>query len=259
MNMDITLGKGYKSEAQKIRVISESWAQDNLFCASCGGELGKSINNSRVLDFSCTNCLSQFELKSTRGNFSCRVPDGAYNAMMTRLNEVHSPDFFFLTYDKTSFSVTNLFVVPTSFLDTTVIEKRRPLSPNARRAGWIGCNIMMNQIPEIGKIFYVHNGNIINKTKVMNRWGKITFVRKRKSLESRGWTLQILRNIQSLNKKEFTLKEMYGFESQLKLQYPNNNFIQAKIRQQLQLLRDEGLIVFNGRGKYSINYDVDLK
>jgi type II restriction enzyme len=32
--------------------------------------------------------------------------------------------------------------------------------------------------------------------------------------------------------------------------YPNNNNIQAKIRQQLQILRDKGYLKFTGRGKY---------
>jgi type II restriction enzyme len=43
---------------------------------------------------------------------------------------------------------------------------------------------------------------------------------------------------------------MYAFENNLKAKYPNNNFIKDKIRQQLQLLRDKGLIEFIGRGKY---------
>jgi len=45
--------------------------------------------------------------------------------------------------------------------------------------------------------------------------------------------------IESLHKNEFTLQEIYDFESTLKQKYPNNNFIKDKIRQQLQLLRDK--------------------
>jgi type II restriction enzyme len=43
---------------------------------------------------------------------------------------------------------------------------------------------------------------------------------------------------------------MYQFENKLKIKHPNNNFIKDKIRQQLQVLRDKGLIEFVGRGKY---------
>jgi len=34
------------------------------------------------------------------------------------------------------------------------------------------------------------------------------------------------------------------------MKYPNNNFIKDKIRQQLQLLRDKGILEFTSRGNY---------
>ena len=219
------------------------------------GTLIRGRNNARVLDFKCLECQSQFELKSTRGNFSRKVPDGAFKAMMSRLCDISRPDFFFLTYDVNSFSVTNLFAVPASFLDVTVIEKRKPLGAHARRAGWIGCNIMMDRIPEVGKVFYVKKSKIVEKMVIMEKWGRTAFLRSQNNIEARGWTLEILRNIQSLNTRDFTLQIMYDFEEQLKSKYPHNNFIRAKIRQQLQILRDAGLIVFKGRGRYSTNFD----
>lgn len=43
---------------------------------------------------------------------------------------------------------------------------------------------------------------------------------------------------------------MYSFESELRLKYPENNFIKDKIRQQLQYLRDKGFIEFKSPGNY---------
>ena len=48
----------------------------------------------------------------------------------------------------------------------------------------------------------------------------------------------------------FTLKDIYAYESFFQKKYPNNNFIKDKIRQQLQILRDRGLLEFKSRGKY---------
>jgi type II restriction enzyme len=42
----------------------------------------------------------------------------------------------------------------------------------------------------------------------------------------------------------------YELRNKLKLKYPNNNFIKDKIKQQLQVLRDKGIIEFVGRGNY---------
>ena len=51
-------------------------------------------------------------------------------------------------------------------------------------------------------------------------------------------------------KETFTLKDVYIYENKLKLKYSNNNFIKDKIRQQLQILRDRGIIEFVSRGNY---------
>ena len=43
---------------------------------------------------------------------------------------------------------------------------------------------------------------------------------------------------------------MYSFVDQLKARHPRNNNVEAKIRQQLQFLRDKGLIEFISPGVY---------
>jgi len=66
----------------------------------------------------------------------------------------------------------------------------------------------------------------------------------------RGWTLDVLRVIRRLGKQDFSLKEVYEFESELKELHPRNENIRPKIRQQLQVLRDLGMIKFVGEGRY---------
>ena len=56
----------------------------------------------------------------------------------------------------------------------------------------------------------------------------------------------------ALGKHSFSLQEVYRHESDLRAAHPNNLNIRPKIRQQLQALRDLGLIEFNGRGGYSV-------
>ena len=43
---------------------------------------------------------------------------------------------------------------------------------------------------------------------------------------------------------------MYDFVNELKIKHPTNNNIEAKIRQQLQFLRDKGFVEFTSRGSY---------
>jgi type II restriction enzyme len=58
-----------------------------------------------------------------------------------------------LNYDRQKFEVTDLFIVSKHFFVREIIEERKPLAPTARRAGWVGCNILLNQIPALGKEF----------------------------------------------------------------------------------------------------------
>jgi len=66
----------------------------------------------------------------------------------------------------------------------------------------------------------------------------------------KGWKLEVFKCANSIPNQIFTLNEINQFESHLKTIYPTNNTISHKIRQQLQYLRDLGLIEFLGNGKY---------
>jgi type II restriction enzyme len=72
------------------------------------------------------------------------------------------------------------------------------------------------------------------------------------SAEKRGWTLDVLNAISSLGKREFSLTEAYSFESELSNLHPANRHVRPKIRQQLQILRDLGLVEFLGNGRYRL-------
>ncbi len=123
------------------------------------------------------------------------------------------------------------------------------MSSTARRAGWVGCNIDISQVPKNGRIFLVKNSEIIPKGKVQSKWKGTEFLRTKKG-ENRGWILDIMNCVDAIQEETFTLKKIYAFEESLKQKYPNNNFIKDKIRQQLQFLRDKGIIEFKGKGIY---------
>jgi type II restriction enzyme len=51
---------------------------------------------------------------------------------------------------------------------------------------------------------------------------------------------------------EFSLYDLYAMEESFKAAYPENKNVRAKVRQQLQVLRDNGYVRFDGKGKYSL-------
>jgi type II restriction enzyme len=65
----------------------------------------------------------------------------------------------------------------------------------------------------------------------------------------RTWAATTLRITERLP-VQFTLQDMYAFEPELEKSFPKNKHIRPKIRQQLQVLRDAGFIIFWRGGRY---------
>ena len=249
LNFNIKLAEGYSSNSQIARILTENWVKDNSYCPCCGSlPLTEFENNRPVADFYCKSCNEEFELKSKNGSLTNTITDGAYSTMIERINSNKNPNFFFLTYTK-QWEVNNFLIIPKQFFTTDIIIKRKPLAQTARRAGWIGCNIDISNVAEAGKVFLVKNSQLIDKTIVEYSFKKTLFIRNQ-SLDSKGWILDMMLCVDSIPKDVFNLDDVYKFEKKLKLKYPNNNFIKDKIRQQLQLLRDKGIIEFMSRGNY---------
>lgn len=250
---DTELAEGYTSQSQKIRVLTEDWVDKQVYCPSCGrSNIKRYGNNKPVADFFCEDCKEDFELKSKKDSIGAKMVDGAYGTMIERLQSANNPNFFFLNYTLKSFSVFNFLVIPKHFFVPEIIEKRKPLSDIARRAGWIGCNVLLSSIPQSGKIFFVKNGNIQERGRVIASWQKTLFLRDEKEISSKGWLLDVMNCVEQFSKREFSLEEIYAFEPFLNKKHPNNSHIKDKIRQQLQVLRDRGYVEFLNRGIYRL-------
>lgn len=243
----------YQSGSQSARFWTETWVHNQVYCPNCGqSSIDKYENNRPVADFFCKSCREEFELKSQKTRFGAKVLDGAFGTMCKRLAANDNPNLMLMNYDLKSRSVRNLYVVPKHFFVREIIEERKPLAATARRAGWIGCNILLSQVPESGKIFFVRDGQPLPKELVLEKWQQTLFLRN-ENTEGRGWLIEVMKCVELLGKHEFDLDDVYGFESRLSQIYPSNNNVKPKIRQQLQVLRDNGYLEFVSRGHYRLS------
>ena len=92
----------------------------------------------------------------------------------------------------------------------------------------------------------------MDEKQVLDKWQKTIFLKQIKKADAKGWILDIMNCIDSLNKKDFSMQDIYDFEPDLKIIHPENKHIKDKIRQQLQILRDKKYLDFVDRGKYQL-------
>jgi type II restriction enzyme len=247
------LAAPYVSGTQRARAWTEGWVASEAFCPSCGRpSLRPFRNNEPGRDFYCTHCQEDYQLKSTKGPLRRKLTDGAYPTLAAQIAASGHANFLFLRYDSERRSVTDLLAVPKQFISLSSIERRRPLGPKARRAGWTGANILLDQIPSTGRVYIVESSLVRPESDVVSDWARTSFLRDASSSQ-RGWLIDVMLCVEEIGRPEFTLGDVYTFEPKLALIYPENRNVRPKIRQQLQVLRDSGYLIFLGQGRYRLS------
>lgn len=235
------------SASQKARVSTETWAAENFYCAACGTGLVAYQNNTKVCDFYSPGCRENFQLKSSRRPFAS-ILGGEYYTTLESIMKDKFPSLILLQYNQTRWAANNLLLIHRACITTSCIIPRAPLSSTARRAGWRGYTIRLQEIPDQGKIPVVSEGQVRAKSEVLAQWRQTGALLK-SGPETRGWLADVLRCVERCF-ITFTLANVYAFENELSAKHPDNHNVRAKIRQQLQILRDLGFVEFLGSGEY---------
>lgn len=254
LRLDLTTAEGYRSGSQIARKISEDWATRNLFCLACASDhIDAARANTAVWDYSCSTCGAVYQLKSQSKRFGRKVSNSAYDIKMQAIADGQAPHYAFLQYSKLTSRVTDLFVVPGHFLSPAVIEQRAPLKDTAMRHGWVGSNILIGKLPTEARVLVVEAGVCREPSDVRDEWGRYRFLAGKRG----GWAADVLSCVRVLQQEtgtnEFTLQAFYQrFETELAARHLDNRNVRPKIRQQMQVLRNGGVLRFLDRGHYRV-------
>ena len=258
LELDPSVATGYSSKGYMTGKITESWAANNLYCVNCHSDwLVQERPNAPVRDFTCPTCKVTYQLKAKNGKFGSKIANSAYSKKIAAIEQDSLPHFAFLNYDRVRWVVTGLFVVPGHLIGRGTIQRRNPLGPNAKRAGWVGSNILLEDIPAEGRIWMVSGESVFSPSDVRRQWQRIAFIGS-DSKAAQGWGAdvysRVCRLVQESGSKEFTLRSFCSrFLADLAELHPENHHIRAKVRQLMQVLRDGGLLEFvDNRGKYRL-------
>ncbi len=249
LNLNTSLVSTYKSQSQLARVLTEKWFLDNGYCPACPSDvLTQTPNNEKVVDFVCPECASKYQLKAKSHHIGKSVANGAYQPKIDMIRAGTAPNWFFMEYEKKGWTVESVMLVPAHFVTPEIIQKRNPLKPTALRHGWVGSNVLIGRLPLDARIYLVRDSEEIPHAHVREEWKRFAFL-KSQSLESKGWLSDVLAVVRSLP-REFALADAYAFEGKLAKLHPGNKHVRPKIRQQLQILRDNGVLEFVAPGRY---------
>ncbi len=252
LHLPAEVARGYKSPSQRARVMTQAWGRENLYCPACPSEtLEATPEGMEVVDFSCPRCELPYQLKAKSGPFGRSVVNSAYGPKIRAIMNGTAPNYLFMRYDLDALKVQDLFIVPRHFLSPDIIEKRAALKATARRAGWVGSNILLHRLPPEARVSLIDSGLVVDPRQVRDVWKQFSFFREL-SPKFRGWTSDVLLCVRRIGKDEFALGDLYRFETELERLHPQNRNVRPKIRQQLQILRDFGVLKFEGDGRYRL-------
>lgn len=252
LKMPSELGGAYSSGSQRARVISEAWFSQSFYCVACAcDQLARQPNNCKALDFVCPQCRESYQLKVQKRQLGSTILDGAYGAALEAMRSNQWPNWILAHYRPTDWTVLELLLIPRFAFSESSVIPRKPLSTAARRAGWTGCKIDLTLIPRGLKI-PVTKGNLTKP----QAWVRDQFRLAKPLLElswpQRGWALDVLNAIRASGWRKFSTSDAYSFEPSLQGLHPENRNVRAKIRQQLQVLRDLGFLVHVGKAFWRV-------
>ena len=229
-------------------MVSEAWLAHEFYCASCGSGLTPYRANTPVYDFYSEQCGEKFQLKASKSPIKNRAMGAEFGKFRQSILSNKQPSLVLLHYDRPKWRVRDLALIHRACITESCIHRRKPLSERAERAGWEGCDILLTEIPELGKIPVVTEGKIRDKELVLEQWKQSSRLLGANPLE-RGWLADVLRCIERLY-VDFRVRDVYSFEEELARLHPANRHVKDKIRQQLERLRDMGILESVSRGEY---------
>ena len=148
--IDMAVASRFVSVAQATRVALETWASFNLYCLNCErDELDQLPDNTPVADFECAACESRYQLKGKNGRLGKKIPGAAYQPTIEAIRCGAMPDYVLVEFDTRFATVVFVDAFPGLLITEDRVEPRKPLSPTARRAGWQGCNIVVDGLKSV--------------------------------------------------------------------------------------------------------------
>ena len=148
--IDFSAAAEYISKSQIARIALETWACLNLYCLACDNDsLNELPANTKVSDLQCLKCRNFYQVKAHNGRYGSRIPGGEYKTTLGAVEIGKMPDLVLIEYDRRFDIAVFVKAIPGKTIAPKCIIARKPLKVGARRQGWQGCNIDVEDLPSV--------------------------------------------------------------------------------------------------------------
>jgi hypothetical protein len=148
--VDMSVADGYASKSQIAGLVSETWAEMNLYCVNCQNDaLDRLPPNAPVADFECSACSARYQMKAKDGRFGNTLLGAAYAPTIEACRSHAMPEYVLIEFDSRFGTVVFVDAVPGSAINENRIVARKPLAATAKRAGWQGCSIDLQDLARV--------------------------------------------------------------------------------------------------------------
>ncbi len=151
----ITLNNNWKNESRIVGEASEEYVKNNIKCIRCNNiNFEKCKTNEKSKDLICISCNQKYQIKAkcaTQKQINSIINKNTFKTIggeyLTTLNNIdQNIDYLIILYEKKSYKIQKILYIKNEYINQQCIIPRNPLSANAKRAGWQGCNIVFSNI-----------------------------------------------------------------------------------------------------------------
>ena len=145
----------WKNESRIVGEACEEYIKNNIKCMRCdSNNFEKCKTNEKSKDLICIGCNQKYQIKAkcatqkqidniiSKNIF--KTIGGEYSTTLYNINE--NIDYVIILYEKYSYKIKKILYIKSESINTECIIPRKPLSLNAKRAGWQGCVIIFKNL-----------------------------------------------------------------------------------------------------------------
>jgi type II restriction enzyme len=152
----------WKSNSRIIGRAAEIYSCEKLKCIKCN-EMNwlECIVNEKSKDQICKNCGKKYQIKckntteklynNSKKNSQFKTIGGEYNTTLKSIED--EIDYIIILYKDVDYNILDIIHIKSDYITCDNIIPRKPLSDDAKRAGWQGCILYFTNINFINPSF----------------------------------------------------------------------------------------------------------